>query len=375
MSQPGQVYNPTLTALDQQGGITFTTTTNVWVDVSRGRARAQVAASFSPQNLKRSDWIIADRAYFQTLEYDPVFKREATTCRGSEDPLLSILLACRGQDEGGVTTSLADADYHGRPAIALLTLGVLEGVGQRSLFTDTLFLDPETYLPIALEGSGRVETLDAGGVVVGSQPTGRLVRYDHAFVDSSSFADEFFSPASLGYEESDPVGAITKSTPDFTAYWLGAEAAPEGLMPITLRDAFISGSVNRPALRYRATVTYRPLVDEFGQTLLELQEWRLDEWDDFEGFMFSAWNEDPCVEKEEVREGARTATIYAAYSSALRDSASAPCPNVAPDLFVAVVHVASTVIRASAAADSPYNSEAGMREVIRSLKPADPQGT
>ena len=93
MSKPGQVYHPTISTLDQQGDITFTTKTEAWIDVSTTRARADVAAAFSPENVKRTQWLITGRAYFQTLEYDPTYKREATTCRESDDPLVSIILA------------------------------------------------------------------------------------------------------------------------------------------------------------------------------------------------------------------------------------------------------------------------------------------
>jgi hypothetical protein len=207
--------------------------------------------------------------------------------------------------------------------------------------------------------------------VTSVQSTGRLIRYEHDFVDASSIDEEFFDPASLGYEEPDPVAAITKPSPDFTAYWLGPDSSFDDLPPLTIRDAFVISGANRPELRYRATVTYRAIDDEFSPALLEVQQWRSDEWALFEGFLMSAWREDACVHKIELTGKAWSATLFAGFSVDLRDSADVPCPDTDANRYIATVDLGSTVIRITAPEGSPFNSEEAMREVIKALKAAN----
>ena len=181
MVQPGEVYHPTISTVEQSGENTFTTKTQAWIDLAGSRARGDVEASFGGIE-KQSSWVIDGAAYIQTLEYDPPYMREAATCRGSDDPLVSLLLACRAPGERGITTTLSQSDYHGQPAIVVLTQGVTDEPDGQTYFTETLFLDPETHLPIAIEGSGRADKRDASGNVVQSIPLGRIVAFEHDFV-------------------------------------------------------------------------------------------------------------------------------------------------------------------------------------------------
>src|SRR5262245_8075197 len=98
MVRPGEIYHPTISIVEQSGETTFTTKTDAWIDLAGSRARGDVEASFGGIE-KQSSWIIDGAAYIQTLEYDPPYMREAATCRGSDDPLVSLLLACRAPGE------------------------------------------------------------------------------------------------------------------------------------------------------------------------------------------------------------------------------------------------------------------------------------
>jgi len=368
MTEPGSLYHLTITSLDQSGANTYTTTVDALVDAPRQRARGTITALFGGIE-KKTEFIIEGRRYYQTLEYDPTFAREATTCRNSDDPLLSLLLACRGPDERGVTAALADADYHGRTAIAFVTQGTLEGTGDRAVFTETLFVDPETNLPLALEGSGRAELFATDGSIADFDSSGRLVSYAHEFVPIDTVPPEHFEPASIGYTETDPVAALADPSPDFTPYWPGRRFEPEGTPALEIKEAFVAKGAERPALRYRVLLTYAPAGHEFGPTLLAIQQWRRDEWEEVEEKVMLAWRDDPCVRKQALSlDNGGTAIIY---SSA---EGSAPvaggCPGGEPSVVSAVVKIGSTILHIDAPDGSPYNDARAVRRVIDALYPA-----
>lgn len=371
MSRPGEIYQPTISIIETQGEFTFSTRVRASIDVANSSARGEMEAVFSPENVKRTTWIINGRRYHQTLEYDPTFVREATTCRGAKDPLASILIVCRGGNEQGVTTTLMDADYHGQPAIAMVTLGGVSSPTSRSSFTDTLFLDPETYMPIAQEGSGRIESLDADGNVTGSGETGRLVLYEHEFKPADSYAAYHFDPASIGFVEDDPVAAIKKPRPDVTLYWIGADASIEDAPPVALRGALVAEGYSRPAERYRAIVSYRPVANEFGPTLIELKQWRLDDWRIAEADGLRAWPPDVCVLKEDLEVEGMAVVLFHAYSDGRRNLASGVCPTAPPDRYVALVTTAASVIRVAAPEPGEFNTREAMLDVVATLSPVN----
>lgn len=371
MSRTGEIYQPTISMIETQGPLAFSTRTRVSIDVPNTRARGEIEAAFTPQNVKRTTWIITGRRYHQTLEYDPTFMREATTCRGTGDPLVAILLACRGTNERGVTTTLRNADYHGQPALALLTLGGVESPGVRATFTDTLFLDPSTYLPIAQEGSGRIETLSEDGAVLDSQATGRLVLYEHKFRPVSDYAVYHFDPASIGFVESDIVALVTKPRPDITLQWFGADAAIAEQPPIALRDAFVAENGDRPSQRYRALLTYRPIENEFGPTLLEVQQWRPDEWQVAHDEGYRAWPPDVCVVKEDVTVQGMPVVLYHGYSAQRRNTPAGVCPAAPPDRFVALVTTPYAILRIVAPTDGIFNTREDMLAAVEALRPVN----
>ena len=371
MSRPGEIYQPTISIIETQGEFTFTTRVRASIDVANSSARGEMEAVFSPENVKRTTWIINGRRYHQTLEYDPTFLREATTCRGASDPLVSILIACRGENEQGVTTTLMDADYHGQPAIAMLTLGGVSSPTSRSSFTDTLFLDPQTYLPIAQEGSGRIESLDADGNVTGAGETGRLILYEHDFNPASDYAAYHFDPASIGFVDDDPVAAITKPRPDVTLYWIGADAAIEGR---AARRAPRRARRRRQQSPDRTLPRDRQLPSRCGRIrpdALELKQWRLDDWRIAEADGLRAWPPDVCVLKEDLEVEGMAVVLYHAYSDHRRNLGSGVCPTAPPDRYVALVTTASSVIRVAAPEPDAFNTREAILEVVESLVPAN----
>lgn len=59
-------------------------------------------------------------------------------------------------------------------------------------FTSTSYLDPQTYLPIAVTYD--FELSDRPG------PFTYIIRYEHEFIDRSSVAEDFFDPVSIGWK-------------------------------------------------------------------------------------------------------------------------------------------------------------------------------
>ena len=85
-------------------------------------------------------------------------------------------------------------------------------------------------------------------------------------------------------------------------------------------------------VRRCATANSSPIAsrdDEFGPTLLQLEEWRRDEWVAIESDGWHAWRDAPCVQRESVdMDGDASAIIYSGYGSGARQD---DCPTTPAD--------------------------------------------
>lgn len=122
---------------------------------------------------------------------------EALTCHGSDSAVLSTLLGCAGYLEESATRVGGSERYGGRQAIVIVTEGTSRGEDERLDFTDRLYVDARTWLPLAIETTG---TFDYGPRA--SYKARDL--FEHEFVAADSLAADFFEPASIGYVEPDP---------------------------------------------------------------------------------------------------------------------------------------------------------------------------
>ncbi|HLB24597.1 MAG TPA: hypothetical protein VJP07_10930 [Dehalococcoidia bacterium] len=370
ISRPGEVYHPTVTTVIFQEPFTVTTVSELWIDPASQRARVFVRTAFGDFGEKASTWIIDGDRWYETQEDGTVRKREAVRCRDSDSVLLSLLLGCRDFTESAITAPIDVETFEGTPVAALYTQGTIRRKAEDTVFIDTLYVHARTFLPIALERSGSLRPRATGpddrrpGTAIG-----QITRYTQGFVPGDSLAPDFFDPAALGYVEPDPAAPVLQPSPDFTYYWLDRETQPAGLPPLALKGSFVAEAAARPLLRYRAVLKYRPGADEFGETLVELQEWRADEWD-----TLVASGADPagaldCAMVTEVDLGGRgRAMIYAGRDPAGPNSGDC---SQADDTFFAVAHAGSAVIRISAPGADPWNSEEGMRAALAALVPVD----
>ena len=127
-----------------------------WGESAGDRARVEVRSEFGADMVREATWIIDGERWYQTTPEGGVRKREVLRCRGSEDAVLSLLLGCRGAEEESITTPIGEVTYEGRRALAIVTVGNVRGVEEESTFTETLYVDTETWLPLGLEGSGKL---------------------------------------------------------------------------------------------------------------------------------------------------------------------------------------------------------------------------
>lgn len=366
MTQPGQLYHPTIEGVALQAPFTLRKTQDAWIDVPRGLARVEVTSDFGggdASNVHRATWIIDGRRWYQTQEDAPTRMREAQTCHDSDSPVLSLLLACRGFTERSVTVVQPSVDYAGAPAVAIITYGNVPGADTRQSYTDTLYIDAATYLPLAIESNGVLSDASAAGAPI---QTGEITRFTNGFVPASSLDASAFAPASIGWTDRDVAAPLDKTNVDFTYLWLGKSLAPSGgLPPITLNNVFAADGAVRPLLRYRAVLDYRPAGDDFAAPVVELQEWRLDEWQSQDPPP-SDWWDGPCVTREEVGvpSGGR-AVIYSGYTGAAPDAA---CPPGDPDRFAAEVTAGATFAIVSAKDGGGYASASGLRAIVDAIQ-------
>ncbi len=146
---------------------------------------------------------------------------------------LAVVLGCASAYEASSTSVDANATFEGRPAVALVTTGTDVGAGETTSFTKTLYLDPASYLPIALEGSG---TIQHGGTI----PLKTSIRYENSFEDRASVDAAAFDPASIGYVEPDVLAGLDAPLRAAGALWLGQTFAPgAGLPGLELRQASV----------------------------------------------------------------------------------------------------------------------------------------
>lgn len=203
VNKPGSIYRVTI-RLDYEGGpfgaVTLTTTS--WIDVGRNLARDKVDTTGILEGETvpyASTSIIADGWQYRHYEQPPGSARydkvQARTCHGA-NAAVSSGLGCPGWTEKS-TTTLEIGEYEGHGALILVTSGTRWGEDETTTFTERLYLNASTLLPIALEGEGDT---DYGDIYHGSW----LYTYQNDFVSADSLPDDFFDPASIGYVEPTP---------------------------------------------------------------------------------------------------------------------------------------------------------------------------
>ncbi len=371
ITRPGHVYHAVVEVNQEAGPFSYSGTVEHWVDVEGDLARQGSEITYGDGNTIRTQAIVAGGALYRSPSEDhPSSRVEARTCHGVSAAVGEILGFCPGYTEESTKTVEAGR-YEDQDAILIVTTGTSYGSDETFVFTSNLYLDSDTFLPIALEQTG---TVDYGEV----ESTRGLSRYENDFVPGDSLPDDFFHPASIGYVERDPEEPLRTGDPGITVYWLGRDyPGSEELPPLALALAYLPPEQPEP---YRLILDYRLADEEFGPPALELQEWDAEEWDAFLAQSRGGnWWNGPCVHAKETTLPKGRATIFMTFNdlSGAALNGEVVCPDRPHDRFGAHAYMGSTVVAvkpltASSGEDrNPYDSLPGIEAVLQALQPRE----
>jgi hypothetical protein len=399
ITRPGSVYQVTAD-MDYDGGYyLMDATRRLWVDVAGDRvrdegngemrAKEEEEETTEGEGPMRYEWktITTGGATYGHQEQpqdesEPDSKHEARTCHGG-NAAVSTVLGCPGWTEDSIK-SAEIGEYKGRAAVVLVTTGTSHGEDETTTFTERLYLDRRTLLPIAAEYEG---TLDYGEIyaVYG------LTTFKSRFVSADSLPGHFFDPASIGYVEHDPEEPL-QSDLGITVYWLGKRfESGGGLPPLALKEAWVTDPEKGPG--YLLTLEYRPADDEFASAAVTVEEWDIDRWNaSHTGIVWpdpngppvtvGNWWERPCWERREVELPAGHGTIILAFENDTEDmqpttaAGERVCPSSPHDRFMALAYLGSTVLQIDAPGilsgdgyqENPFDTLEGMEAVLNGLQ-------
>ncbi len=381
LDRPGSLYHGTVRIETDSGLFAVVGTTSQWVDARRNVAReetqgtATVKEGAAATRTIDAVTLLTEGGRYVRETDGRITATPARTwlCHGAGIGA-SAVLGCPGPTEQS-TTTVQQGAYAGRPAVVLVTAGTSRGSDQTYTFTNRLYLDPGTFLPVALEGAGQV---DVGQI----RPTRARRVYAHAFIPADAVPAGFFDPAALGYAKPNPEDPLDRATPDLVVYWLGAQfAGAAGLPPLILAQVDAVDPGRGPG--YRFLLHYARADDPFGPPVLTLEEWSRPTWDTFltRARGPQLW-EGPCWGRQELDLPDGRATLFLGFTSERdrRTPGTAPdagaCPARPPDRFFAHASLGQTVVRVSApeasgAVKSPYNTREGIAAVVHALQPRE----
>lgn len=378
LKQPGSIFHSAITIEMSAGLLSHTATMERWVDAEHDVARED--ATFKPTDgtEQKSVKVIANGGTYRN-EHGGVSVTQPLSCHGAT-PAISLVLGCPGPPDQS-TTTVETGQYEAKSVIILVTNGTSHGSDERLTFTDRLHLDPDSYLPIALERDG---TIDFGETV---PARGKWI-FVNEFVPADSLPEDFFDPASIGYVEHDPAEPLIQTDWGIPIYWLGRETDEIGDLP-----PLILGLVEVPQYPagpdYQFNLQYRRADDPYGPPVLTIEEWSTSEWDRNDTAnrtkMPPIWD-NPCWQRESLTLPEGRATIYSGYSPEVLHSTStdtsssgAACPAQPRDRFMAHVELGPTflvieaprgrVLGKTGTVLSPYESRKAMEAVVRALQP------
>jgi hypothetical protein len=236
----------------------------------------------------------------------------------------------------------------------LLTEGDLPSHDWTSPFTNTLYVDPDTWLPIADESHSEIPESDDR-----SFELEYFTVYKSEFIPRSSLADDFFQPSALGYVARDPEAALKNEDPGIPVYWLGTTFDRRGKLPtlqLERSGVFADRDPRLPKL-YLVTMDYVNAADEHGPPLIGMQEWSTAGWEEFlaQSRGGNAWDQ-PGVIAEEIGLPNGRALLYRMAGS------------WGGDRYLAHVYLPGTMVMVmDFDSPSPYNNREGFLAIIHGL--------
>jgi hypothetical protein len=350
-------------------------TIELWIDAHHNLAREERTSDLVVQEkavtFDTVRIVMTDAEY--TLYRSPESRLDtgkADACYGAPEAV-ATLLGCPGALEES-TTTVAWGGVDGQPAVVLVTTGTSRGEDETVDFTERLYLDAETLLPLVLE----MEGLHTWG------PFRTREVYQHEFIAQDAVPADLFDSASL------VVARLADARPTVPSYWLGAHFDPPGdLPPLVIQDG---GVPDDPAAGDVLYLSYRSTDVRFhlsGALVTEvvMQEWPRAAWEaDVADNLRAYWEDDECGEQIEIALPNGRATIFLGYLDTLPPGSSlfgAPtppsgdtsyCPPDRPyKRFEAVAYLGETVVYLAAPPESRYRSREGLEAILRALQPFD----
>ena len=395
IDRPGFVYHMQIDL--EQDGAPWAMEGNeeVWVDVGGNRARDKIdlLLHFDEETRYQVEAVLVNGGrYSRNISpadaREPLSKVRAESCdAGNAATCLAVnLLIAEPDSSADFTSEVRLGSYGKRPAIVITGAGTASNEIGTSTTTARLYLNRDTYLPMAQEGQG---TFDYGREGQGDW----RYTYETEFVPTGSLPEDFFQPASIGYVEPNPEAPLANADLGITVYWLGTSSeGGEGLPPLALRSARVDDPERGPG--YSLTMDYRLSEDEFGSGVVTLEEWDLSEWNASHTGLIQAdpigppvkvgnWWERPCWENRDVELPAGRAVIVLGFESDTMEkqptaaSGQHVCASSPHDRFFAIAYLGSTVIHVDAPAtigyhgestENPYDSLEGMEAIVRALQ-------
>jgi hypothetical protein len=378
LSCPRHVAHIEATAVITLSDVKFVGAYEHWIDVQRNLGRSEEGPTTSIEGLtedarrwleshsdefsapSESDVTIisADGRYRSSLDGKRAERVGMPDCLEEELAALSLLLDCIDLGYDTEVTVKDGLTYDGRDAQAILAKHGDPEAGDRYWSTFSFYVDAESFVPLG--SSSEVvspATLDDPIPVESSAN----FAYSLDFVYAESLASDFFHPESIGgYEEPDPLATAYAIVAP--VYWLGEEFSTEGpFRSLTLVQAFPASP--ELADTFPAIMTYRPsgAAPEFDVTVST--------YPSLEAGAGHRPQASACLQMREVDIPGIQGTI-----SSLPPLPDAPIEDEEPcrppgDYFadITIDGVAVKITTFTYESDNPYNSEAGMELLIRSL--------
>ena len=370
------LYHATITVDAGQESFIRSGTTEFWIDAHHNLAREerksevvvqQRAVTFDTMTIRASD---AEYTLYRSPD-DRLDTGKATICYGAT-MAVATLLGCPGGLEDS-TTAVEWGNVDEQPAIVLVTTGTARGSDETFDFTERLYLDGETLLPIVRETQG---THTWG-------PVQTRERYQHEFIAQGAVPADLFDPVSLS------LARLAATDPSMPAYWLGTHADPEGeLPPLVISDGSMSPDDAATDVLY---LYYRPAEPRYHLsgalvTEISMEQWPRAAWDAVVAdTLRTYWEDDECGEQIDIALPNGQATIFLGYLDPTPPSSNifgaspplsgdtADCPPDQPHKrFEAVAYFDETVVYLNAPPESSYRSREGLEAVLRALQPFDP---
>ncbi len=348
LARPGLVYHATIDG--GPGG-----RREIWVDARRDVAREE-------PNVYREGVAITSGGG----SYSRVAERQSHRCYGA-NTTTSLLLTCPFPGEKESRAEVEHGSYDARSAIVLVRGGKYSSGEWPASYTQRVYLDSETFLPIAREFESLVEAGER------SERNSIHERYRHEFIAVGSLPDGFFDPSSINGAREPDEGLLDRGW-TVPVYWLGRRYEGEaGLPPLVLHqvEAAPQGDPYEFELEYRLVGrTYEPVRITLQELRPAIARRLLRPLGGY------------CPKQEEVPLPTGRAIIYSAYSYdeggplPVPAKAERECRGKPSNRLVAHVDLGPAVVVVRAIADgqepNPYATVRGLKSIVRALREREP---